>query len=62
MADNTEHSKLRIRVRPISPTEAEVACFNCGDMVRVTLPLYGCVYCEECSRLTVYSSAPREGG
>ena len=30
------------------PETAQIPCMNCGKMVTVTLPFYGCIYCAEC--------------
>ena len=33
-------------------TLGEVPCFNCGRLVTVTLPLFGCVFCVDCQKDT----------
>ena len=38
-------------------TSAEVPCFNCGKLVHVMLPFYGCVFCSDCTKSGSYSTA-----
>jgi len=38
-------------------TLSEVPCFNCGKLVSVMLPFYGCIFCSDCMKGGAYSSA-----
>lgn len=42
------------------PTMAEVPCQNCGRMVSVMLPFYGCVFCSDCQDGGSYSAMAEE--
>jgi len=36
---------------------AELPCQNCGELVWVTVPFYGCVFCPDCMQGESYESA-----
>lgn len=36
---------------------SELPCQNCGKLVRVMLPFYGCVFCEDCASGESYETA-----
>ena len=35
----------------------KLPCQNCGELVEVCLPFYGCVFCSECKRGESYETA-----
>ena len=35
----------------------EIPCQNCGKLVSVILPFYGCVFCDECAKGQSYEAA-----
>lgn len=38
-------------------TTEELPCQNCGKLVWVTLPFYGCVFCSDCMKGESYETA-----
>lgn len=40
----------------MSKTE-ELPCQNCGKLVLVTVPFYGCIFCSECIESESYETA-----
>ena len=36
---------------------AELPCQNCGKLVMVAIPFYGCIFCDECMKFQSYETA-----
>jgi hypothetical protein len=36
---------------------AEIPCQNCGTLVNVRLPFYGCVFCSDCMKFESFETA-----
>lgn len=36
---------------------AKMPCQNCGKMVNVMVPFYGCIFCSECMKGESYETA-----
>jgi hypothetical protein len=44
MTDNQTYSCQNLEEK----TFGDLPCQNCGKLVRVMLPFYGCIFCEDC--------------
>ena len=51
-AEKISEPKIYISTTPKieKRTLSEIPCFNCGKLVSVMLPFYGCIYCSECMK------------